>query len=491
MTLQKTHAGMALWLFTSMLLAFGSPWLDLPNMAVMLVLAAVLSSVCWPLGLTLVSSAASVIALNYFYVPPIHTFTVDLRQHAVLLVTITAVTWLISILLKRQQLLADKEHQQSLRSAELVDWQTFLRDTSSREAIAARLADWLKAHQLVDAVTVFTESYDADPPVQSAQLREGIKTALRYQQALGPGTGRYEDNDTCFVPLRGQQQAFGVLCLPQASSLRGAPLLLNHIQAVCDHIGLWLDRSASARRESAAAEAAQLQQIRSTFLSSIAHDQRTPLASIMSAASTIQNNFQELSADATLSLVDIIYREAMQISRLTDNTLSLARLSGPGVQIQMQYESVEDILGSVFQRLRHNEAGARPAMRCDPDLPLLPCNAVLVEQVLMNLLDNAFKHSGAPDTVEVTVFASDGDIVLQVADRGRGMASPAVASTDSLPADAARGLGIGLQLCHTAVASHGGTLAFRPNTPQGLLVEVRLPATAKGAHAVQVTGTTP
>ena len=249
-------------------------------------------------------------------------------------------------------------------------------------------------------------------------------------------------------------------------------LSVRDAQALLDQMGLACDRRDNALRAQSARESAQTQKTRSLFLTSIAHDQRTQLASIMTSASAILEQTDRLSKDEIRHYAELIQEETQQVARLTDNTLTLARLSGEQVQVPMQLESVEDMVAAVLQRLRKRKTMYLPTVKVASGLPLLNCNMVLVEQVLDNLIDNAIKHSGAPGSVELNVLQQQGGVVFQVSDRGVGMQGQ-----HKLQGDESRGMGIGLQLCHAVAQVHAGCLSF--STPaiarQGVLAIFTLP----------------
>ena len=143
--------------------------------------------------------------------------------------------------------------------------------------------------------------------------------------------------------------------------------------------------------------------MRNALLAAISHDYRTPLATILGAASSLHDQADRLDAAQRQRLAARIVQEAEHLSRLTDNTLQLARLDAPGVTLRMDWESAEEIVGTVLRRARLR-APARPLRaRLEPGLPLLRCDAMLLTQMLDNLVDNALKHTPPDTPVEILV----------------------------------------------------------------------------------------
>lgn len=272
--------------------------------------------------------------------------------------------------------------------------------------------------------------------------------------------------------MRGKSKAYGVCVCVGDQMEFSETFWIRDAQALLDQMGLACERRDNLLRAQSERESAQTQKTRSLFLTSIAHDQRTPLASIMTSASAILEQTDRLSKDEIRRYAELIQEESQQVARLTDNTLTLARLSGEQVQVPMQLESAEDMVAAVLQRLRKRRGLHVPTVKVDAGLPLVKCNMVLVEQVLDNLIDNAIKHSGAPDSVELNVHQRQNDVVFQIADRGKGMQGQ-----HKLQGDESRGLGIGLQLCHAVAQAHSGRLVFSSpvDAAQGVIATFALP----------------
>jgi len=177
------------------------------------------------------------------------------------------------------------------------------------------------------------------------------------------------------------------------------------------------------------------------------------------------------------------------LSRLTDNTLQLARLDASGVRLRCDWESAEEIVGAVLRRARAHDPARRVRARLEPALPLLWCDAMLVSQLLDNLVDNALKYTATP--VEVYVHRREAQIMLAVRDRGPGVApawrerifevfhrgAPAVQSVEAgAPVPGPReGAGVGLAVCRAIARAHGGELRLRARGHGGCSFECALP----------------
>ena len=152
--------------------------------------------------------------------------------------------------------------------------------------------------------------------------------------------------------------------------------------------------------------------MRNTLLSAVAHDHRTPLATIISAAGALHDQADRLEATQRQRLAATIVDEATQLARITNNTLQLARLDATSLAPARDWESLEELIGSVIRRFRQRDAGHRLRLRVEPNLPLVRCNAVLIVQLVDNLVDNALKYGGEGGPVEVLARAQEGRVAI-------------------------------------------------------------------------------
>lgn len=485
--------------------------IDLANMALILVLGAAIAAIWSTPWASLGASAIAVLAFNFAFVPPRRTFAVDLHQHALLLVTMLTVSWIVTLLVARlrwrtaqataQALLSDqlREFAEALRAADEPAVQaSILRDTLSR--LSGAEPTLLLADASVNSVegSAF-HSFGPATPDESA----GLRLCLQEGRPMGPGTGRHEEQPSWYLPLRGLSGGFGAALIRWAKGdgAGAGSELRDHVQALCDQLGAALERSAALRAEAAAREQAQDHALRNTLLTAISHDHRTPLATILGAASALHDQDERLSAAQRRRLASTIVDEATQLARLTDNTLQLARLGQVGLALQRDWESVEELVGTVLRRVRQRNPHHRVKARVEAGLPLLRCDAVLMVQLLDNLVDNALKHGAGEAPVELTARRVGAAVLVAVRDRGPGVP---VAQRKRIfeafhrgePVDAAEGgdqrsrpgAGVGLALCRAIARAHGGELRLRIRGHGGSSFEVTLPAEDVPEGTAQVAG---
>jgi two-component system sensor histidine kinase KdpD len=213
------------------------------------------------------------------------------------------------------------------------------------------------------------------------------------------------------------------------------------------------------------------------LLRAIAHDIRTPLASILGASSALQE--QTLSAEDQEPLVDGIRRDAQWLVRVTENLLSVTRISGD-ISIRKEDEVLEEIIGSAVHKYRRSPEALPVLVDTQDRILIVPMDGVLIEQVLINLFDNVNAHAAGATQIWLHITTKSNRIILSVEDNGAGVdaarmsrlleGSPASEHTDSR-----RGMGIGLTVCRTIVRAHHGEMHVSRSTHGGLAVSFDLP----------------
>ncbi len=475
------------------------PVLDLANLAILLVLASALAALWLTPAMCLASCALAVLMFNFALVPPRFTFSVDLHQHALLLATMLSVSWIVALLMARQRRLAEAERLLAQRARQLQDFGATLRDSENPRSRAPELQATLASLVGAPVALLLREGPKAETRLGEASSDgwAGLGMSLHHSQAMGPGTGRHEDQTAWYLPLRGRQAGLGAALLPLTNQPEPTPELRAHAQALCDQMGLALERADATQAATTAREQAHAHALRNTLLAAISHDYRTPLATILGAASSLHDQADRLSAEQRQRLAATIIDEAGQLGRITDNTLQLARLDTPGLTLHLDWESAEEMVGTVLRRARQRQPERTVKARVRPGLPLLRVDAVLLVQLLDNLVDNALKYGGDTAPVEIAVTLETGQVRLAVLDRGPGIppewrervfdafqrGDPGDPTSRPADAPARRGAGVGLAVCRTIARAHGGELTLRMRARGGCSFECTLPVTPSQADA--------
>lgn len=216
---------------------------------------------------------------------------------------------------------------------------------------------------------------------------------------------------------------------------------------------------------------AESEKMRSLLLSTISHDLRTPLASITGAASSIAMDAASLPRDTIGELGRSIHQEADRLSRIVTNLLDVTSLESGTVKLNLQPYFIEEIVGSM---LTHQEKALSThdiITNADPDLPMVKADGIMIEQVLVNLLENALKYTPAGSVITISAHKKDDKVLVSIADNGVGIPSGDEKKIfDKFYTTAAyrvqKGAGLGLAICHSIIAAHGGDI-WAQNKPEG------------------------
>jgi two-component system sensor histidine kinase KdpD len=487
---QGTHS-LCSWVAVALLLAAAticSAALDthvsLTSQAMLYVLVVVLAAYKLDWVQSVVCAVGAVTALNFFFVPPRWTFEVESQEHfialAVMLVVALVISHLAAGIRKESRNAAASEK----RARQLQALATSLAVVDTTDDILALGQGALDAacggpNDLILADAACDPTNHSRPFLSQPEvILDGLRSCMAESAVLGPGTGRWPGLDAWYLPLGEKGHVMGAACVRPARSddTDGR----EHAQAICLMLGQALLRVRLSASVQAARSEADRQQLQSTFLAAVSHDLRTPLATIVGAASSLQTQYEKLAASDRERLLGSIVSEASYLSTITENTLQLVQLTSAQQQLRHDWESPEEIVGSVMARMRQRDPTRRIRSQVTAGLPLIKADPVLLAQLISNLLDNALKYSSG--AIDLVVKATDQTLEMIVKDRGPGIA-PAEQTLifepyrrcDQSGSRESRGAGLGLALCRAIAQAHGGNLTVRRRSGGGSSFIATLP----------------
>jgi two-component system sensor histidine kinase KdpD len=301
-----------------------------------------------------------------------------------------------------------------------------------------------------------------------------------HQRAAGAGTDTLPLARALFVPLMGSRGRVGVMALfPSPESRLDDPDERQLLHTIAGLIGSALERTQLADEARRASLRIETEQLRNALLSSVSHDLRTPLGVVTGATSALLEDDVPKDDAMRRQLLLTAHEEAQRLARLVRNLLDMTRLEAGALKVQKDLQPLEEVVGSALDRMEDRLRGREVKTSIPAGLPLVPFDAILIEQVLINLLENATKYSPAGTPIEVRAQAREGEVEVEVADRGPGVArQDAERVFDKfyrVREGEGGGVGLGLTICRGIVSAHGGRIWVEERSGGGAAFRFTLP----------------
>ncbi|MBK9266444.1 MAG: DUF4118 domain-containing protein [Polyangiaceae bacterium] len=455
-----------------------------PDIEVLYFVAVMVAAAYLGRGPSILAAALSVVAYDLFFVPPFHLLDVADGRYLLTFLMMFGVGFFISELtarIRRQE--QDARHREE-RTAALYALSRNLAAAADElgiaEIVAHQAAGVFGAPAMVLRVNESGELHTlaAEPASTVADTKEltVARWALEHGRLCGFGTDTLPGSKIVCAPLSVGGSVLGVLALAPTSPLGVEQRAF--LEAFCRQSAFALERVRLSTEARAAALRAKTEETRSALLSAVSHDLRTPLASITGAATALRDD-RGLGANSRTELLETICDEAERLERLVANLLDMTRLESGPVALKREWVPFEEVVGSALNRLERY-LGERPIQIDLPDsLPLLSVDAVLFEQVFVNLLENVSRYTPAGSPVEIAARRVDDAVVLEIRDSGRGF----VPGTEERVFEkffrgehaGKSGAGLGLPICRAIVEAHGGVISAENRPSGGALVRIVLP----------------
>jgi two-component system sensor histidine kinase KdpD len=294
---------------------------------------------------------------------------------------------------------------------------------------------------------------------------------FEHRQPAGQGTATLPGAASLYVPLMASRGCVGVLGVrPADPHAFDTPERLHQLETFANQTALAIERARLAEEAQETEVKIETERLRNSLLSSVSHDLRTPLATITGAATTLLEQGERLDAATQRDLLESVREEADRLNRLVQNLLEMTRLESGALELRKEWHSIEEVVGAALRRLDKRLVGRRVTTHVLPDLPLVAMDDVLIEQVLVNLVDNALKYTPPGSPVEIIATATDEAVTVEVADRGPGIPPGLEQKIFEKfyrgQREDGRGAGLGLAICQGVVRAHGGRI-WAQNLPGG------------------------
>ncbi|WP_077036248.1 DUF4118 domain-containing protein [Pelomonas sp. KK5] len=445
-------------------------YFDLSNIVMLLLLAVVGVALRWGRGPAVLASFVSVGLFDFFFVAPQMSFAVSDVQYLLtfaVMLAVGLVTGQLTAHLRYQATVAAEREARSRSLFELTrELSGALQTEQVIESAQASLARELHGPALVLALDL-QDQLQQQPLPEPQQDPPDLGTArwaLDHGQAAGLATDTLPGSRWFYLPLQAPMRARGVLALrPRELASVMQPERRAQLDTYASIIGQALERVHYVEVAQDALVHVESERLRNSLLSALSHDLRTPLAVVYGLADTLA----ALPAlpEAGRELARSLQQESRRINAMVSNLLDMARLQSGAVRLRLQWQPIDEVIGSALQAMQPMLAGHVVRTELAPGLPLVNLDAVLVERVLCNLLENAAKYTPAGSTVTLAAVLRDDEdeLILSVTDDGPGLPAGreealfekfARAKSESTTP----GVGLGLAICRAIMQAHRGRI---------------------------------
>ena len=481
--------------FTATLCATGlgfliDKWLPVASISVAYLLAVMVVAMRSGLRPSVLSSVWSFLAFNFFFTEPKWSFAVSDTQNVLTLVFFLIAAFIVSNMASRLRAQVHTSRASARRTANLYDF-------SRKVTGAASLDDvlWAVVHHVSSTITgkslvLLPDEHGLSiaagyPPEDELDDRSQAAAdwSWSHGKPAGRGSATLPTSLWLFLPLKTARSAVGVLGVQMLEDADlPSPAQMRLLETLADQAAIAIERTTLVADIETARVATERERLRSALLSSLSHDLRTPLVSIMGAASSLITLDQALSGHDRLDLAHTVLDEAERLNRFVQNLLDMTKLGAGALKPRVDWADLHDIVRAATSRAERLSNRHIVRVEIAPGMPLLCVDPVLIEQVIFNLLDNACKYAPAGTVVKVWAIKTVQHISIEIADQGPGIPPEdrekvfdmfyRINQSDSQTA----GTGLGLAICRGIIQAHGGTIHAEPGLHgSGTAILVHLP----------------
>ena len=443
--------------------------------AMLYLLAVVVAAARFRRGPALAASLVGIASFDYFFVHPFYTFSVSDVRYVLTFGVMLLVALVMGNLTGRIRSQAEAAREREQRTSALYALSRDLATAPDRDAVTAAALRSLRDTFALEAVILLPGEGGAVLTAGSAPFpidereRAIAQWSFDHGQAAGRGTTTLPGGRALYLPIAASGRPVGVLGLPLADAGEFRDTARRRLlESLAGQTAVALERLALAERSRESEVEVEAERLRTSLLSSLSHDMRTPLASIEGAASTMLQDAEPPPA-ARRELAATIVQESHRMGRLVANLLDMIRVEAGSLQVQKEWQLLPEVVGVALLRTEEQLRDHPVSTSFPASLPLVPIDEILLEQVFVNLLENAARHTPAGTPIDVGAQGGVDEVIVSIADRGPGLppGDEEAIFRKFYRAGAARaGIGLGLTICRGIVTAHGGRI-WAENRPGG------------------------
>lgn len=460
-----------------------SNWLDLANIAMLFLLVVLLVAVRFGRGPSVLATCVCVAGFDFFFVPPRYNFAVSDVQYLITFGVMLAVGLITGQLTAGLRFQAQVALRREARAHSLYEFARELSGALQNEQVLESTRATIAGAFGARAVLLLP---DADGKLVSgnddlAGLDAGVaQWAFDHASPAGHGTHTLPGSPLFYMPLRAPMRTRGVLAIaPDGGRWLPLPEQRQQLDTYAALAAIALERVHYIEVAQAALVNMESERLRNSLLAALSHDLRTPLTSLVGLSESLLRAEPPLAANERETAA-ALHEEARRLATMVANLLDMARIESGAVRLNRQWQALEETVGSALRPLRQALGARSIRTRIPADLPLLHFDAVLLERVLSNLLENAAKYTPPGSTITIAASVREDRVEVGVSDDGPGLPP---GREEALFEKFARGqqesampgVGLGLAICRAIVEAHGGRITAGQAPEGGAMITFSLP----------------
>ncbi|HEY6559430.1 MAG TPA: ATP-binding protein [Polyangiaceae bacterium] len=461
------------------------PFATLEDLTMIHLLGIVLIAMRASVRVSMSAAIAGILAFDYFFIPPALVFAWADAKNSLTFALMLIVAAVISRLNQRLRDQKQLARELAFRAETLYALKVELaRGTDPKQLAAAtrRHLERLFGGRVVILLGAPASGVDN---LSEADI-ERARRAWNGRELVSAD----ENGSSVWAPLVGIGEPVGVIGVALPEPFNADSKLGQLLFACAVELATTIERAQLAEAAHQSQLQAEAERLRSSLLSAVSHDLKTPLSSILAAGTTLLERQDDLDRSSRDELLATIVSESDRLTRLIQNLLSVSRLDSPAVEIRRTPEAIDEIVSAALELLAPRLSRPRVHLDIAPDLPLVCAEPGLIGQVMTNLFDNALRYAGSGCRLYVRARAADSEISVHVADDGPGIVADerekvfekfyrgrSAGKNDG-------GMGLGLTICRAILRVHGGSISVRERAGGGALVEFTLPVFSERAPSV-------
>jgi len=451
--------------------------LDLANIVMLYLLAVLWSAFKLGRGPALTTAFLSVAAFDFFFVPPRLSFAVSDVQYLVTFAVMLVAALITAHLTAGLSFQARVAESRELRMRALYELARELSSVLMVEQISEVGDRFVASIFGAHAQLLLPDDHDRLKPPESPPTGDGLdlgiaQWSLDHGEAAGQGTDTLPANPYLYVPLKGTMRVRGVMAIaPRTEGWLLGPEQQRLLDTFAVLIGIAVERMHYIAIAQEALVSMESEHLRNSLLASLSHDLRTPLTALVGLVDAMMLMTEPKLAPTHREFAEAIREQAMRTNAQVNNLLDMARLQAGKVRLNRAWQPLEDVVGSALKARGSQLADHRVRIDLPADLPLLELDAVLMERVFCNLLENAAKYSPPSSTIDILARVKGDKVAVEVSDNGPGLPAGMEKTifekfTRGHDETATSGVGLGLAIARAIVEAHGGTIEAN-NRPEG------------------------